>query len=360
MSDSDIIRFTCPHCGKGLRAKTELAGKSVRCSNGDCRQPIVIPASDLEQLPPLRTTQDSAAEFFSDLERGSPQVPRQHQMKPAAPAGGSPAQGPEAATPASDVVRPARFGDHPQFGRQDHCFIRDLAGTIRGAWVRNSADAHNRTFMIALFLQGGLSSEGIVGQVRIIPNTSTDEGGCFVMLGTFPAPGERQTSAQPLKKPAKYGGMMEPYCSEQCATASDRATGQAFGRSEKGMCKLCGANVHLVSSLPWSRGPSLSPGHSRGARVQFNGGPLFVCEACAQSTPAPSDSFRVADECFWCGAKLAVEVAPGSGLDLSTWPRMKQRLQGRASQPKKGGCATALALFAGACVAAAFASVWLI
>jgi hypothetical protein len=84
-----------------------------------------------------------------------------------------------------------KFGENQAGVRiQDVCFLRDTSGTIRGAWVRNQADANNPVFRIAVFLKGGLSSDAIAGFHRIVPNTLTDEGGCFVMLGSFPAPGE--------------------------------------------------------------------------------------------------------------------------------------------------------------------------
>ena len=89
-----------------------------------------------------------------------------------------------------------RFGEQPGYGRQDITLLRGPSGRVTGAWVRNSADAHNQIFMVAAFLKAGLSTGEIAGQHRIVPNEATDEGGCFVMLGSFPAPGENK----PTKK----------------------------------------------------------------------------------------------------------------------------------------------------------------
>lgn len=39
------IKFKCPHCGKPLSVKEQLAGKKAKCPNASCGQAIVIPAA---------------------------------------------------------------------------------------------------------------------------------------------------------------------------------------------------------------------------------------------------------------------------------------------------------------------------
>lgn len=41
MNGSDAVRFQCPHCGKGLRAASDAAGKRVRCPK--CSELAVVP-----------------------------------------------------------------------------------------------------------------------------------------------------------------------------------------------------------------------------------------------------------------------------------------------------------------------------
>jgi HEAT repeat protein len=44
-----MIRFACPHCQTGLRARDEKAGRSARCPK--CRAPITVPAGQSESAP---------------------------------------------------------------------------------------------------------------------------------------------------------------------------------------------------------------------------------------------------------------------------------------------------------------------
>ena len=122
-----------------------------------------------------------------------------------------------------------KFGEHPDFGTQDSCFIQDQNRAIRGAWLRNPSDANDQIFMIALFLKGGLSAEEIAGRFRIVPNKYTDEGGCFVMLGSFPAPGEAGTANVASGKRAPAQNKPTPHKCERC------------GANEPGFtCSHCG------------------------------------------------------------------------------------------------------------------------
>lgn len=69
-------------------------------------------------------------------------------------------------------------------------FVKDNVGKIYGVWVENQADANNQTYLISLFLRGGLRSDQITQGFRVAPNKVDDKGGYFIMLGSYPAPGE--------------------------------------------------------------------------------------------------------------------------------------------------------------------------
>jgi hypothetical protein len=55
---ADSIRFSCAGCGKQLKAKPALAGKSVRCPH--CSQPITVPSAEIAQTASSPTTVDQA------------------------------------------------------------------------------------------------------------------------------------------------------------------------------------------------------------------------------------------------------------------------------------------------------------
>lgn len=72
----------------------------------------------------------------------------------------------------------------------DFSFIKDQNGKVSGVWVKNRADADDQVYIITLFLRGGLSTDAIAGDHRIVPNTVDSNGGYFVMLGSARAPGK--------------------------------------------------------------------------------------------------------------------------------------------------------------------------
>lgn len=43
MTDSDRVSFSCPECGKRLRAKATAIGTRVRCPNNGCGNSVIIP-----------------------------------------------------------------------------------------------------------------------------------------------------------------------------------------------------------------------------------------------------------------------------------------------------------------------------
>lgn len=59
---TQVIRFTCPHCGKRLRFKASSAGKRVRCPNTDCARSVEVPMNLKEELaePPKTITMGEA------------------------------------------------------------------------------------------------------------------------------------------------------------------------------------------------------------------------------------------------------------------------------------------------------------
>lgn len=72
----------------------------------------------------------------------------------------------------------------------DFSFVKDQAGKVRGLWVRRPEDAQDQAYLMALFVRGGLSSAEILAGFRVVTNKVDSNGGCFVMLGSSPAPGE--------------------------------------------------------------------------------------------------------------------------------------------------------------------------
>ena len=49
MADDKRIRFQCPHCGKSIQAKPELAGKQLACPN--CKKMVTVPFPEKEDSP---------------------------------------------------------------------------------------------------------------------------------------------------------------------------------------------------------------------------------------------------------------------------------------------------------------------
>jgi hypothetical protein len=73
------IEVTC-QCGKRLKAKDELAGRTVKCPN--CQQPLKIPASQAPAAPiaptPVAPAGDGFADLFDDVgmtHQGGPTCP---------------------------------------------------------------------------------------------------------------------------------------------------------------------------------------------------------------------------------------------------------------------------------------------
>jgi hypothetical protein len=72
----------------------------------------------------------------------------------------------------------------------DYSFVRDEKGEVSGVWLRDEAQAQNQELLLALLLKHGVPPTGMLGGFRVVSNTYDDSGGCFVMFGQAPAPGE--------------------------------------------------------------------------------------------------------------------------------------------------------------------------
>lgn len=62
------IETTCPGCAKAYKLKDELAGKSVKCSNPDCRKVFPIPVSAANGKPAAKSKPKSKKEMEAEAE----------------------------------------------------------------------------------------------------------------------------------------------------------------------------------------------------------------------------------------------------------------------------------------------------
>lgn len=79
--------------------------------------------------------------------------------------------------------------------------VTDRQGNIHGFWLRDPEDAYDRDLLVDILMQENLPDDMValasMGNYRVVPNTFDDAGGCFIMFGSVPAPGER---AAPIKQ----------------------------------------------------------------------------------------------------------------------------------------------------------------
>lgn len=72
--------------------------------------------------------------------------------------------------------------------------VRMQDGSICGLWVNDPDIARDKELVVALLTEAGASEElraaALLEDYRVVPNQATDAGGCFIMFGTVPAPGE--------------------------------------------------------------------------------------------------------------------------------------------------------------------------
>lgn len=83
----------------------------------------------------------------------------------------------------------------------DFSLVKDQNYAIRGIWLRNPDEAHDVYFLTMLATRMTLEHGArfpreyvaavLAKQYRVVPNTENEAGGCFVMFGGAPAPGEQ-------------------------------------------------------------------------------------------------------------------------------------------------------------------------
>ena len=92
---------------------------------------------------------------------------------------------------------------------EDYSFVRTSDGKVCGIWIRNpndmlsDADANGAMKFLKLQtlatihqLPEEVFSAIINGNFRLVANTVDDNGGKFLMFGSYPAPGEQSSSNQ--------------------------------------------------------------------------------------------------------------------------------------------------------------------
>lgn len=76
----------------------------------------------------------------------------------------------------------------------NYSFVRDQNNTICGIWFQNIGYAQNKEHLVMFAISESLPMDIYVnlqeGNYRVVPNTYDKAGGCFVMFGSIPAPGE--------------------------------------------------------------------------------------------------------------------------------------------------------------------------
>ncbi len=77
----------------------------------------------------------------------------------------------------------------------DYAFVRDMNGSTIGIWVNNSKMADDQNLLEALFAKHNELNIRVMKTLekklyRIVKNTYDDKGGCFLMFGNKPSPGE--------------------------------------------------------------------------------------------------------------------------------------------------------------------------
>jgi len=75
----------------------------------------------------------------------------------------------------------------------DIVFIKDKQGSVLGFWIKNSEEVKNRQAVEYYFTTMSFPLSLLKKGYRVVPNTfdGNFEGGCFLMLGSSKAPGEK-------------------------------------------------------------------------------------------------------------------------------------------------------------------------
>lgn len=76
-----------------------------------------------------------------------------------------------------------------------YSFVKDQTGSICGIWLQDAGYAQNREHLVMFTIAESLSMDVYInvqeGNYRVVANTFDNAGGCFVMFGSTPAPGEK-------------------------------------------------------------------------------------------------------------------------------------------------------------------------
>jgi len=91
----------------------------------------------------------------------------------------------------------------------DYSLVDGPGGAVCGLWLRREADARNHELLGMLLVKHGLPQELFDavsrGSYRVVPNRFDSAGGCFVMFGAAPAPGESKTKGSGTKAGGSSG-----------------------------------------------------------------------------------------------------------------------------------------------------------
>ncbi|MBN1935730.1 MAG: hypothetical protein JW934_13765 [Anaerolineae bacterium] len=82
----------------------------------------------------------------------------------------------------------------------DYRLVTGPDGTAEGVWLRDAALAQDRLSLVFLLTKEGLPEDlrvaAAAGDYRVVANSYDSSGGCFVMWGSLPVPGEQAAPAQ--------------------------------------------------------------------------------------------------------------------------------------------------------------------
>lgn len=88
------------------------------------------------------------------------------------------------------MAQPLPPAPGPSRDLPDYYFVKGGPHGVCGIWVKRQADAENEVFLVTIFASNKLPPQLFDGGYRIAPNRYDANGGCFVMFGSTPAPGE--------------------------------------------------------------------------------------------------------------------------------------------------------------------------
>jgi len=155
----------------------------------------------------------------------------------------------------------------------DYSFVRGKNDDIEGVWLRDPALAKDSMALVFLLTKEGIPEHVrvmiVAGNYRVVPNTYSDTGGCFVMWGSTLVPGERATTLTLPQASGESGAITGSLGEEKPFQAGKQKKNNLlkymFGAIAVSLVSV--ALVLLVLSTPKS--PSISGGAKPGE--QSNG-----------------------------------------------------------------------------------------